>query len=185
MGQRISRGLVAAALYSASAAAQWQVYNVGADAGQGVGDVAAVTNANGDSLRVYRGEEGFVYGEFVLREGFHTLARSTCPTYQIDLKRPVALRSGRDGCEVSERSARFVLGLTEGGHVESAALRGLMDGTRLRFRFHLTGLGYRETEFSLRGSKHALNRAIGTDASVVKEREPGPPVTVVPDETSD
>ncbi len=177
--------LATVALLSPSASAEWRVYPPATGSQPGTGEVATVTNASGHSLRVYRDGDGFVYGEFVLRRGLHALARTTCPSYQIDLKRPVALRYERDWCEVSDHSARFRLGRAEGDRVESKALIGLMNGTRLRFRFHLTGLGYQETEFSLRGSKQALNQAMGTGVRVVRENRPGPPVPATPEDTLD
>ena len=56
-----------------------------------------------------------------------------------------------------------------GDAIASGTLLELMNGTSLTLRYHLGGLGYREAEFSLRGSKQALNAALGERVRVLAD----------------
>ena len=63
----------------------------------------------------------------------------------------------------------FTLGRVEGRELRSVPVMELMNGTRLSFIYRAKQAGYRETEFTLRGSKQALNTALGPGVRVVEE----------------
>jgi len=164
---RLAAALLAAA--PALASARWDVVVEAPTDVDAEAEVAVVSNDSGHSLRVYRDDGGVVQAVFSIREGFDTLSDALCPTYQVDEEPPIA--TGLAGeCALDAKRARFSLGVVEEDRViRSDALLELMNGSRLAFRYRIPSLGYRETTFSLKGSKQALNRAIGVDVAVVEE----------------
>ena len=157
------------ALSGRAAQAQWRVANERPAGVETPIRVALVENKRGDILRVYRDDDSVVRGIFTLAEGFDTLLEGACPTYRVDREPAAVVSRGDDACGMDARSARFVLGEVEGNRVHSDALLELIDGTAIVFRYHLNGVGYRESRFSLRRSKQALNTSIGKRVQVVKE----------------
>ncbi len=147
-------------LASATASAQWRLIEEQPPGLEVSVPVARVRDQAGDSLRVYRDPEQRVIALLTLHSGFDLMAG--CPTLAIDDQPPVVVDLGEDRpCALEGRSARFLLGRVEERRVRSSALLGLMNGTRLRFRFRLRGPGYHEVELSLRRSKQALRAALG------------------------
>ena len=131
--------------------------------------IAVIENVAGYALHVFRDSNDTIRAIFALREGFGSLAQSSCPTYVIDHETPQVARFESERCRLDARRAHFSLGRVDRHEVRSNGLLMLMNGSRLLFRFHLTGLGYQEALFTLRGSKQALNLAIGTEVAVVPE----------------
>ena len=61
-------------------------------------------------------------------------------------------------CHILPKEARFTLG--PAWDARNPELRRIMNGSRLVFRYRLANGTYRETDFTLRGSKYALTTAI-------------------------
>lgn len=158
----------ALALAAGSAAARWSVVTeTFTDAAAGAG-VARVENASGHSFRIYRDGGGLVRAVLGLGkrrlEGF---APDHCPTLQVDDGVPVVPPTGATSCLLDETRARFSLGRIEDGRVVvSDVLLELMNGDRLIFRYRTRVGDYRETEFTLLGSMHAVSDSLGADVRV-------------------
>lgn len=173
---RVRRGALlaatgAAALALAGAAhGQWQVED-----GPAAGDIeaesvqATATNSGGYRFTVFRDAGGVVRASFRLRPGLDRLDTHVCPTFFVDDSPPRVARFDGETCRAQARAVSFPLGRVEESEIRSDALLNLMNGSRLFVRFRLEGVGYGETEFSLRGSKQTLNRAIGNGVIVVAQ----------------
>ena len=156
-------------LVSANAPAQWNVVEETVPESDEPLTLAMVANDSGHSLRIYVDSDNRVRGIFQIRDGFDTIAESSCPTYRIDHWQPAVLTSGEDWCRLEPKRAYFTLGILDGETIRSTPLIHLMNGTFIMFRYHLASLGYRETRFTLSGSKQALYDALGGNVTVVVE----------------
>ena len=152
-------------LGSGPASAQWHVEAVPSEGG--ATNVAAVEDESGHQLRVFVDASSVVRGEFSLGAGFSRLEAETCPTIHIDDHPPIA--PGMTGvCVMEETRARFAFGEIGDDAVRANPLVWMMHGSRLVFFYRLERLGYRRVEFSLRGSRQALDEALG-DIRVLEE----------------
>lgn len=150
--------LIAGVLLAQSAHAQWRV---GQDAPEGASsriDVAVVENESGHVLELYSDDAEIVRGTFTIRGGFDTIDPGTCPTYRVDERTPNRVTFAGERCQILPKQARFTLG--PAGDARNNALRRIMNGSRLVFRYRLGNGTYRETAFTLRGSKYALTTAM-------------------------
>ena len=124
--------------------------------------VAIVENDEGYSLEIYKDSVDAVRARFSMAQGLLRFPENFCPTFQID-KGTARNRSINDApCLSGNNWSEFILGYVVNGAVESKAISGLMNGVGLRFRFRLENGDYRETLFSLTGSKRAISTALGT-----------------------
>ena len=155
--------------FSRSGGAQWQVEEEVFDGDPTRRKVAVVNNDSGHSVRIYNDGSSAVRVVFALPDGFDTLSRETCPTFRVDHGPPQVAEDDRDRCGIEPRRASFTMGRVADGRVRSNALFWIMNGTRLLFRYRLEHVGYRETAFSLRGSKQVLREAIGLGIRVIEE----------------
>ena len=164
---RVAPRVLAIALLAASpagsAAADWTF------ADDGGTQVASVRSDAGDALRVFVDPEAIVRVEFTAGTPLGALHPGSCPSYAVDDGPPQAARLGTERCRVEGRSAIFALGVVSGDAIASDALLDLMNGSELTVRYRLDGLGYHEARLSLRGSKQAVNAAIGQGVTVVPE----------------
>ena len=172
--ERWRRSLLAALLGAAAAApstaaAQWEIATGSPLGARGEVQIARVSNSGGDSLSVFLDAESTLRAQFEVSDRLAALDTATCPTYLVDAGEPQVARFGADRCLVAGSSAIFALGAVDGDVIDSEALLELMNGTLMTVRYHLGGLGYREAEFSLRGSKQALNNAIGGSIRIVTD----------------
>ena len=148
------------------AAAQWNVEVEPVAAGEPDRRIAVGRNRQGDRLRISRTGEDVVQAVFSLRPGLSTLARG-CPSYRVDDQAPRALVVDAGAlCEPDGRSVTFSLGKLADGRIDSEALLELMNGSRIRFIYHLQGAGYDQAAFSLAGSKQAIIDVLGDDVRV-------------------
>ena len=155
---RCFRVLVAGVLLAQSAHAQWRV---GQDTPEGTSariDVAVVENESGHVLELYSDDAQIVRGTFTIRGGFDTIDPRTCPTYRVDERAPNRVTFAGERCRILSKQAQFTLG--PAGDARNNALRRIMNGSRLVFRYRLANGTYRETAFTLRGSKYALTTAM-------------------------
>ena len=156
--RRIALALAAAVLVAQPALAQWRV---GQDTPEGSStriDVAVVENDSGHVLELYRDDRYTVRGAFVIRGGFDTMDPDSCPTYRVDERTPHRVTFDGGRCQILPKEARFTLG--PAGEARNRELRRIMNGSQLVFRYRLGNGTYRETAFTLRGSKYALTTAI-------------------------
>lgn len=141
-----------------SAAAQWRVAQ---ETPSGVDrriDIAIVENDSGHSLRLYGDDEQNVRGIFTIRGGFDSIDPKGCPTYRVDERQPQRVAFDKDRCRILAKQAEFTLGKT--GFGRNWQLHRIMNGDNIVFRYRLGGGNYRETVFTLRGSKYALTTAV-------------------------
>ncbi len=148
------------ALLPTTVLAQWNVIIRPAESGNASEKIAIGRNDDGDTLRVRRTADDAVEVVFALRPGLSRLADG-CPSYRVDEQKPRALVSNGDMCRAEGREVTFVLGHVRDERVDSAALLELMNGSRIRFIYHVHGTGYAEAAFSLAGSKQAITEALG------------------------
>lgn len=161
----IAGALLLAAASTGTAAAPWRVRAPGGEAAR-----AEIVNEQGDLLAVYRGDDDAVLAEFVTAAP-SPLGATSCPTFQIDQRRPLHHFERGDRCAVQGHRARFTLARLDGRRLESAVLYQLMNGSTVAFRF-VTGNGaYHEARFPLTRSKNAMLRVLGRDLDV----QPGEP----------
>ena len=166
---RVLVTLALLALSPAQAAAQWYTESVPVNEDGAQVNTATVTNESGYRFRVYRSGESLVRGQFTIPEGFERLSSQTCPTWHVD-KRFVVSPAAVTPCRVGHWHADFVIAEIEGNRVRSAELDRVMRGKRLVFRYRIEGAGYRETTFSLRGSRRRVQAILGERTRVVARR---------------
>jgi hypothetical protein len=129
--------------------------------------VAFTENTEGYSLEIYRDSVGAVRSRFSLNTELDMIANRSCPTYQID-SRLLDNRSINDApCLTGLSWSEFILGYVADDQVISEKLNALMNGSTITFRFMLENGSYKETEFSLSGSKRATLSALGSGISIV------------------
>lgn len=148
-----------------AANAEWRVVNHREDSGADT-TIAATTNVDGYTLEMYRDEVGAIRSRFTLSGGLTKLHESSCPTFQID-RGPAVNRSVNNApCLASGQWAEFILGYVSNNQVTSPRLLSFLNGNSITFRFRLASGDYRDTEFSLLGSKRSMTAAIGADITV-------------------
>jgi hypothetical protein len=131
--------------------------------------VALVRSDEGDSFRVYVDDDGNVRGMLSLRVGFNKFSEPVCPTYQIDERPPLVVGLSDELCSLEINKAHFWFGKQKGRKILSTPLHRLMNGKAVVFRFRLDSIGYRQSTFSLRRSKFAVEGAIGSGVKIEKE----------------
>ncbi|MBL1140987.1 MAG: hypothetical protein HND53_03065 [Proteobacteria bacterium] len=128
--------------------------------------VAYTQNEEGYSLEIYKDHVGAIRSRFSLSTALDILAKRSCPTYQIDASL-LDNRSVNDApCLTDLAWSEFILGYTENNVVSSEKLNALMNGSTVTFRFMLENGSYKETYFSLSGSKRATLSALGPEISI-------------------
>jgi hypothetical protein len=129
--------------------------------------VAYTQNEEGYSLEIYKDNVGAIRSRFSLSTALDMLAKRSCPTYQIDSSL-IDNRSINDApCLTDLAWSEFIMGYTENQVVTSRKLNALMNGGTITFRFELENGSYKETQFSLSGSKRATLSALGPGISIV------------------
>lgn len=131
--------------------------------------VAFTENDEGYTLEIYRDNVGAIRSRFSLNAPLEILVKHSCPTYQVDT-RLLDNRSINDApCITDLAWSEFVLGYVNDNTVTSGRLNALMNGTTVTFRFMLENGTYKETKFSLAGSKRATLAVIGNNITIVPE----------------
>ncbi len=156
---RLAAGIFfAIVLLARPAVAQWRVAQATPAGTDNRIDIAIVENDSGHSLRLFSDEMQNVRATFTIRGGFDTMDPGVCPTYRIDERVPERVTFEEGRCRILSKQAEFTLGKT--GQGRNRKLRRIMNGDSIVFRYRLGGGNYRETKFTLRGSKHALTTAV-------------------------
>jgi len=128
--------------------------------------VAYTKNEDGYSLEIYKDSVGAIRSRFSLNTKLDKMAKRSCPTYQID-SRLLDNRSINDApCLTDLAWSEFIFGYTENNKVVSKKLNALMNGSTIVFRFILENGSYKQTEFSLSGSKKATLSALGSNITI-------------------
>lgn len=156
-------------LLPASVSAQWTVVTHQVSDSGPPTRIAETTNSAGYSLEIYRDPGNAIRSRLTMAKGLIALADKTCPTYQIDKGLPRNSSINDAACISKPQWAEFILGHVQNGKIESAALRGLMNGINITFRFILATGDYRQTTFSLAGSMRAMQSAFGPDIKVTTD----------------
>ena len=128
--------------------------------------VAYTTNSEGYTLEIYMDSNLMIRSRFTLNDGMLKLENNSCPTFQID--NGMANNKSIDGetCLSNNQWAEFIFGNIQNGTINSSILLAFMDGITLTFRFRLENGDYRETKFSLSGSKRSITSIIGENVIV-------------------
>jgi hypothetical protein len=151
---------------SMPALAQWSVVTNQVSEAATQTRIARTTNTAGYILEIYRDNGDTIRSRLTLTDGLIRLADKSCPTYQID-RGPSRNRSVNDApCISQPRWAEFILGQVKGDKIESSILLSLMNGINITYRFMLADGDYRETQFSLTGSKWTMQSAFGQNVVV-------------------
>ena len=148
----------AALLLARPAIAQWRVAQATPAGTDARIDIAIVENDSGHSLRLFNDETQNVRATFTIRGGFDTIDPGVCPTYRVDKREPERVTFEEGRCRILPKQAEFTLGKT--GQGRNRKLHRIMNGDSIIFRYRLGGGNYRETRFTLRGSKYALTTAV-------------------------
>ncbi len=129
--------------------------------------VAYTENKDGYSLEIYKDSVGAIRSRFSLNTALDMFAKRSCPTYKID-SRLLDNRSVNDApCLTDMAWSEFILGYVTNEEVTSAKLNALMNGSTITFLFMLENGSYKETNFSLSGSKRATLSALGSNISII------------------
>ena len=128
--------------------------------------VAFTENKNGYSLEIYKDSVGAIRVRFTLNSELNLFSDNICPTYQVDLTL-IKNTSFNDAPCVSKKNwSEFILGYVTNKNITSLSLDALLNGNVVTFRFILDNGSYKETSFSLKGSKRASLKVIGKDINI-------------------
>lgn len=148
----------AGVLLTLPAVAQWRVAQETPAGAEHRIHVALIDNESGHQLRLFNDESQNVRGIFTIRDGFDTIDPGVCPTYRVDEREPRRVTFEDERCRILVKQVEFILEKT--GEVDNRELQRIMNGSNIIFRYRLAGGNYRETRFTLRGSKYALTTAV-------------------------
>jgi hypothetical protein len=155
--RRAALALLAAALATTPARAQWIAGHTGADNAR----ADAIARAeDGAEIRLWMDEERRLQAAITLAPGLVRLDPAGCPTLQIDERIAEDLSRERHRCAIEGARASVVLGQVSAGQLDSPTLLGLMNGSSLTVRYRLAHAGYAASRFSLKGSKQALGSVL-------------------------
>ena len=165
LASRMAQGLLPwlALLWLPGTHAQWSIENDDDNTA-----VALVRNDSGDEFRLWRNGDG-IEATLTLHQGLASMSADGCPSFRIDDHPPRVGAGEGEVCVIEGRTATFVLATAQGDEVRSAMLMEFINGATLHFIYHLEGTGYRETLFTLQGSKQSITAAIGNGVTVTDE----------------
>ena len=151
------------------ATAQWSTISHKIDDAGSPGTMVAYTvNSDGYSMEIYIDTVNAVRGRFSLPDGLLAFPEKFCPSYQIDRGTPINRSINDAPCISSSQWVEYIIGHADGNKVTSTSLLALMNGISITFRFKLSNNDYRQTIFSLQGSKRAVTSAFGENVTVTK-----------------
>lgn len=128
--------------------------------------VAIIKNESDHTLEIYRDSVGAIRARFTLSQALLRFPNSFCPTFQIDSALPTNRSLNDAPCLSSATWAEFILGYVVDSQINSDTIVNLMNGVDLNFRFLVENGDYRQTIFSLRGSKRTMPMAFGDGVHV-------------------
>ena len=128
--------------------------------------VAFTENKKGYSLEIYKDAVGAVRVRFTLNSKLNLFSENICPTYQVDLTLIKNSSFNDAPCISRSNWSEFILGYITNKNITSLSLDALLNGNVITFRFALDNGNYKETSFSLAGSKRAALGVIGKDINI-------------------
>ncbi len=128
--------------------------------------IAFSENSDGYRLEIYKDISDSIKSRFILKKGLIALSENICPTFQVD--NGIARNYSIDNteCLSNENWSEYIIGKIANNQINSSVLIAFMDGITLTFRFRLQNGDYRETHFSLAGSKRSLTEVLGIQVVV-------------------
>ncbi len=138
-----------------AAYAAWQTTTVGARA------VASINGEHGQRLEMFVDARDTIFLRFTLGQGFETFAATSCPTFQIDERKPMHHFNPGPQCTVSSKDVTFSLGEIVDRGIRSLVVHRLLNGNAVTFRYTVSNGQYREATFSLSRSKQAMRKLLG------------------------
>lgn len=154
--------LLLCAMTSAAPAAEWRLVG-------GAEPRALVADDGGNALALYRDRPGRIYLEFQPHGGFSRLARTSCPTFQVDRRTPLHHAALGDGCRIEDNRAIYTLATVQERTLVSRPVYDLMNGSRVAFRYVTEDGTYREVVFTLSRSADAIRGAVRRDLRIRAE----------------
>jgi len=149
-----------------SASAQWRVNQRSISESGAKGLVAHTENEAGYALEFYKDGDAAIRIRLNLPNNLMNLRKGTCPTYQIDQGKPDNRSYDASPCSGTAHRPEIITGRIEDQQIRSDLLLQIMNGNTITFRFRLEQGDYRETSFSLAGSKRSMTTAIGNGIRV-------------------
>ena len=125
--------------------------------------VAYTENKSGHSLEIYKDSVGAIRTRFTLNSKLNLFSNEICPTYQVDLTLVKNTSFNDAPCISNLNWSEFVLGYITNNNITSLSLDALLNGNTVKFRYALDNGNYKETSFSLAGSKRATLKVIGNN----------------------
>jgi hypothetical protein len=153
--------------FNPASAVEWNIITHNDMDSDTITSVAIIKNESEYTLEIYKDSVDAVRARFTLSRSLIRFPDDFCPTFQIDSGEPKNRSINDAPCLTGDTWAEFILGYVVNGQVNSSAIVGLMNGIAIRFRFLLENGDYRETLFSLRGSKRAMSAALGEGVNAV------------------
>ncbi len=150
-----------------AAAAEWRSVAHAEAHSESGGRAAQAVNEDGYRLTIFMQDAGTLIGVLQLPGGLAALDELGCPTLAVDDTTPERLHDPAGRCQPNGRRARIRIAYVSDGAVDSQVLLQLLNGEQLTVRVRLKEAGYRETRFTLKGSKQALKSALPPGTVVV------------------
>lgn len=123
--------------------------------------VASINGEHGQRLELFVDERDTLLLRLALGQGFETFAASSCPTFQIDERKPVHHFNPGPQCAVASKTVTFSLGGIVNRSMRSLVVHRLLNGNAVTFRYTIANGQYREAKFSLSRSKQAARKLLG------------------------
>ena len=162
----LQAALISLLLVPAASMAEWKIVTHTDVDSETSTQVAYTENAEGYSLEIYKDNVGAIRSRFSLSDTLDSFAKRSCPTYQIDA-RLLDNRSINDApCLTQQDWSEYILGYIVDDNVTSRFLNALVNGSNITFRYMLDNGNYKETGFSLAGSKRATLTVLGANISI-------------------
>lgn len=135
--------------------------------------MAGIDNEHGQRIDLFVDDRNVVLLRINLSEGFETFAASSCPTFQIDRRKPMHHFELGRRCTVTGKQATIALGAMIDRSIRSLVMHRLMNGNNVTFRYTIGNGQYRQAQFSLSGSKQAMRQLLGYNPNIEVD-EPAP-----------
>ncbi|MGR9092329.1 MAG: hypothetical protein ACU85U_17300 [Gammaproteobacteria bacterium] len=149
-----------------SSAALPAAYAAWETADEGERAVASVSNEHGQHLDLFVDERNAIFLRITLGQGFEAFAAASCPTFQIDERKPMHHFVPGPNCTVASKNVTFSLGEIVDRGIRSLVVHRLLNGNAVTFRYTVSNGQYRQARFSLSRSKQAMRKLLGYTLNV-------------------
>ena len=127
---------------------------------------ASISNEQGQHLELFVDDGDAIFARITLGQGFEAFAASSCPTFQIDERKPMHHFNPGPECTVASKSVTFALGKIVDKGIRSLVVHRLLNGNAVTFRYTVGNGQYRQAKFSLSRSKQAMRKLLGYQLKV-------------------